>query len=135
MNICTSFLSQSHQASIISQIDGTIVHALSWDELELHSKIPNFTQELLPGVQDFFNSLQTNDIVIFTTGRGSEYREMTERTLHHHNINFHCLIMDLPVGQRYLINDTPNVFYQKAIGINVLRNYGFGNVNIFDPEN
>jgi uncharacterized HAD superfamily protein len=115
-------------------IDGTIVHNLSWEELELHSKIPDFVQELLPGVKEFFTNLNEKDIIIFTTGRGSEYRDMTERTLHHNNIKFHCLMMDLPIGQRFLINDTVNIFFKKSIAINVLRNVGFGDTFIFDPE-
>jgi hypothetical protein len=115
-------------------IDGTIVCNLSWEQLEFHSKIPDFVQILLPGVKEFFNNLNENDVVIFTTARGSEYREMTERTLRHNKIKYNYLMMDLPSGQRYLINDTPNVLYKKAIGINVLRNHGMGDINIFDPE-
>lgn len=115
-------------------IDGTIVHNLSREDLELKSKIPGFVQELLPGVKDFFMNLNEYDIVIFTTARPSKYREMTERTLTYNNIKFHGLLMDLPSGSRYLINDTPNMLYKKAIGINVLRDHGMGDVNIFDPE-
>ena len=42
--------------------------------------------------------------------------------------------MNLPVGKRYLINDTSNMLYQKAIAINLLRDKGFGNVYNFDPK-
>ena len=59
---------------------------------------------------------------------------MIEKTLKYHNINYHQLIMDLPVGQRILINDTVNMCYQKAIAINVLRNHGFGDIIKFEPE-
>lgn len=115
-------------------IDGTIVKNLSYEDLELHVKDPTFIQELLPGVKKFFISLKENDIVIFTTARSTVYREMTIRTLKYHNIKYKQLIMDLPSGERYLINDTVNFFYKKSIAINVLRNVGLGDTFIFDPE-
>jgi uncharacterized HAD superfamily protein len=85
-------------------------------------------------VNKFFTNLHKNDVVIFTTARSSQYKELTERTLHHHRIKYSQLIMDLPIGQRFLINDTVNIFFKKAIAINVLRNAGFGDTSIFDPE-
>jgi uncharacterized HAD superfamily protein len=115
-------------------IDGTIVNNLSWNDLEFYVKDKNYIQELLPNVKHFFYSLKESDIIIFTTARSSEYREMTERTLFYHNIKYKELIMDLPSGERYLINDTVNMFYKKAIAINVLRDIGFGETFIFDPE-
>ena len=33
--------------------------------------------------------------------------------------------MDLPCGPRYLINDTPDILFKKAIAINVKRDGGF----------
>lgn len=107
-------------------IDGTIVENLSWEALEKHNMDSNFIQMLLPGVEHFFISLKEEDIVIFTTARSEKFREMTERTLKFHNINYKLLIMDLTSGERYLINDTPNMLYHKSIAINVLRNQGFG---------
>jgi hypothetical protein len=115
-------------------IDVTIVNNLSWNDLEFYVKDKNYIQELLPNVKHFFYSLKESDIIIFTTARSSEYREMTERTLFYHNIKYKELIMDLPSGERYLINDTVNMFYKKAIAINVLRDIGFGETFIFDPE-
>jgi hypothetical protein len=114
-------------------IDGTIVTMLTWEELKIFSFQPNYIQELLPGVKEFFDNNKHNTI-IFTTGRSEYAREMTERTLKFHNIQYKHLIMDLPIGERYLINDTPNLLFQKSIGINVLRNTGFGNACIFDPS-
>jgi uncharacterized HAD superfamily protein len=115
-------------------IDGTIVEMLTWDTLESNSKIDNFIQELLPGVKEFFeNAEKLNHTIIFTTGRSECYREMTIRTLKFHNIKYKSLIMDLPIGKRYLINDTVNVMYPKSIGINVLRNTGFGDPLNFNP--
>ena len=124
----------SYPKTYFIDIDGTIVPNLTIEDLDEYIQIPNYIQDLLPGVKNFFNSLHRNDVVIFTTARENKYKELTERTLNHHRIKYLQLIMDLPSGQRFLINDTMNVFYQKAVAINVLRNHGMGDVSIFDPE-
>jgi predicted secreted acid phosphatase len=114
-------------------IDGTIVPYPKYKgELDNKIKIDNYVEELLPGAKDFFDNLNENDVVIFTTGRNEKYRKLTERTLKHHNIKYKHLIMDLPVGKRYLINDTRNVIFQKSIAINLLRDKGFGDVYDFN---
>ena len=115
-------------------IDGTIVKNLSQKELEHNIFIPNYTQKLLPDVKHFFNTLDSSNIVIFTTARQKKFREMTERTLKKHNINYKHLIMDLPCGTRYVVNDTVNCFYKKAVGINLVRDQGFGSTFIYDSE-
>jgi ABC-type transport system involved in multi-copper enzyme maturation permease subunit len=115
-------------------IDGTILKNYQEGELDKISKINGYIEDLLPSAKDFFNSLNKNDVVIFTTGRRERHRLLTERTLKYNNINYKHLIMDLPWGQRYLINDTPNMLYQKAVAINLLRNKGFGNINNYDPK-
>jgi len=109
-------------------IDGTIVPNMDWNELKKAREDPEFVQPLLDGVRHFFVSLPDSDIVIFTTARTEDYRELTERTLKHHEIQYKCMLMGLL--PRILINDTPNMLYQKAIGINVLRNSGLGDTFI-----
>jgi len=116
-------------------IDGTIVPYPKYKgELDKKSIIDNYVEELTPGAYTFFRSLNPDDIVIFTTGRDERHRNLTERTLNHHNIKYKHLIMNLPVGKRYLINDTNNMLYQKAVAINLLRDKGFGDVYNFDPK-
>jgi hypothetical protein len=124
----------SYPKTYFIDIDGTIVPNLTLEDLEEYTKIPNYIQDLLPGVKKFFTNLHRNDVVIFTTARENKYKELTERSLRHHRIKYNQLIMDLPAGQRFLINDTVNIFFKKSIAINVLRNAGFGDVSIFDPE-
>jgi uncharacterized HAD superfamily protein len=117
-------------------IDGTIVKNLTNEELDIiltHYK-GEFREDLLPGVDNFFKSLKEDDTVIFTTARTEDHRQMTEEMLAYHDIKYTQLIMGLSCGERYLINDTPNVFYKKAIGINVLRDTGFGDTFIFDSD-
>ena len=110
-------------------IDGTIVKNLTNEALDLilkHKKKSEFREDLLPGVEHFFKCLNDDDTVIFTTARTEDHREMTEEMLTFHNIKYSQLIMGLSCGERYLINDTVNIFYKKAISINVLRDTGFG---------
>jgi len=115
-------------------IDGTIVQYPEEGQLDRISEIDGYVEELLPSAKEFFKSLKDNDVVIFTTGRREKHRKLTERTLKHHNIKYKHLIMDLPWGQRYIINDTTNMLYQKAIGINLLKDKGFGDVYNYDPK-
>ena len=115
-------------------IDGTIIAHPEEGKLDKISEIDGYVEELLPSAKEFFESLKENDIVIFTTGRREKHRKLTERTLKYHNIKYKHLIMDLPWGQRYLINDTTNMLYQKAIAINLLRDKGFGDIYNYDPK-
>lgn len=115
-------------------IDGTIIAHPEEGKLDKISEIDGYVEELLPSAKEFFESLKENDIVIFTTGRREKHRKLTERTLKYHNIKYKYLIMDLPWGQRYLINDTTNMLYQKAIAINLLRDKGFGDIYNYDPK-
>lgn len=117
----------------ILDIDGTIVPNMSIEDLEREYPNDAFIQNLLPGVQHFFTSLTDGDKVIFTTSRIKKYRDMTIRTLKHNNIKYDHLIMDLPNGERILINDVPDKSIKKiAIAINVPRNSGFQDSSIFD---
>jgi uncharacterized HAD superfamily protein len=135
MQFLSKKMLDSYPKTYFIDIDGTIVPNLTISDLEKYIHVPNYIQDLLPGVKKFFETLYNNDVVIFTTARGSQYKELTERTLRHHRIKYHQLIMDLPIGQRVLINDSVNMLYQKAIAINVLRNHGMGDVGVFNPEN
>lgn len=115
-------------------IDGTIVKNLTNEELDIKKKKGEFKEGLLPGVLHFFKCLNDDDIVIFTTARTESHRVMTEEMLEFNGIKYNKLIMELSCGERYLINDTVNCFYKKAIAINVLRDTGFGDTFIYDPE-
>jgi Ca2+/Na+ antiporter len=124
---------KSEQDTFFFDIDGTILPYIHEEELDQYI-MKNQIQELLPGVKDFFEKIGNENVVIFTSGRREKYREITERTLRYHNIKYRYLIMDLPIGKRYLVNDTTNMFYQKAIGINLLRNMGLGDITSFNPK-
>lgn len=130
---CKECKEEDFPKTFFIDIDGTIVPYPRYKgELDDKIKSDKYVEDLLPGAKDFFNNLNENDVVIFTTGRQEKYRKLTERTLKHHNIKYKHLIMNLPIGKRYLINDTRNMLFQKSIAINLLRNKGFGDVNDFN---
>lgn len=131
---CNCNSDDNYPKTFFIDIDGTIVPYPEKGQLDRISEIDGYVEELLPSAKEFFESLKDNDVVIFTTGRREKHRKLTERTLKHHNIKYKHLIMDLPWGQRYIINDTTNMLYKKAIAINLLRDKGFGDIYNYDPK-
>ena len=111
-------------------VDGTLVPHLSNVELDgiIESENYNFDSKretLLPGVKELWATFKEQDTIIITTARRESHREMTENIFRNNGLRYDKLIMDLPSGPRIVINDTTDSLYQKAIGINVMRNSGF----------
>ena|SRR3989338_5081446 len=111
--------------TIICDIDGTLVyHHGSLDE--------QMTKEstLLPGTLENFREWVANDYkIILVTGRKSCYREITEKQLLRLGICYDHLIMDLPRGDRILINDRkPSSPRDTAYAINLTRNHGLESI-------
>jgi hypothetical protein len=107
-------------------IDGTIVIHLSNDEIDfIIEKHDNFSEILLPGVKELWKQFKSNDKIIITTARRERHRQMTKKIFHQNNLRYDILLMDLPSGERILINDSPDILFQKAIAVNVQRNVGF----------
>ena len=106
-------------------IDGTIVPYLT--NVELDNMIPMNTceEQLLPGVKELWGTFSNEDIIVMTTARCERHRQFTEKIFSDNNLVYSHLIMDLTNGPRILINDTPDMFYKKAIAVNVRRNGGF----------
>jgi hypothetical protein len=116
-------------------VDGTIVPHLSNRELDkIVQSGKSYIEELLPGVKELWNTFQEDDVIIITTARTEAHRLLTEKTLFTNNLRFDKLIMNLPSGPRYVINDTPDVTFPKAIAINVKRNEGFYFFNSANEE-
>lgn len=117
-------------------IDGTIVKHLSNDELDKiiydistnQKHESSFKEILLPGVLEFWNSINDNDKIIITTARKESHRKLTEKIFFDNGLRFDMMIMDLPSGKRILINDSPLSFCKKAIAINVIRDNGLLNM-------
>lgn len=107
-------------------IDGTIVIHLSNDEIDfIIEKYNDFSEFLLPGVKELWKRFKEQDKIIITTARAERHRQMTEKIFHQNNLRYDILLMDLPSGPRILINDSPDLLFQKAIALNVQRNVGF----------
>ena len=95
-------------------------------------KILTGPRELLPGVQEAFKQwCHKGYTIILTTGRPESSRSSTVQQLRHSGLFFNHLIMDLPRGQRVIINDIkPPAIEMTAACVNIERNKGLENVDI-----
>jgi len=113
--------------TIFCDIDGTLVkHAHRFSDLK------DIDPTLLPGVREKFNQWDSQGHkLILCTARKESAREMTESHLRMLGLCWDTLIMGVTSGQRVLINDKLNVAHpDRAIGINVITNEGFENVEL-----
>lgn len=113
--------------TIFCDIDGTLVkHAHRFSDLKDTEPI------LLPGVREKFNQWDSQGHkIILCTARKESAREMTESHLRMLGLCWDQLIMGVTSGQRVLINDKLNVSHpDRAIGINVITNEGFENIEL-----
>jgi hypothetical protein len=78
----------------------------------------------LAGVIDFFRELPEEDEVVLLSARPEQYRAQTEKQLKRWGIRFSYLVLDLPVGERILINDTKPRGLKTAWSVNVSRDCG-----------
>jgi len=76
---------------------------------------------LLPGVQEFFEKLRDEDIVVIITARPIEWKSYTEVFLEKSKIKFDHIIYDAPHGERILINDKKNSGLNTAYAFNTKR--------------
>jgi len=88
--------------------------------------------ELLPGAREAFKQWAYKGYtVILTTGRPESLRQLTEQQIREAGLYCHHLIMDLPRGQRVVINDMkPGRKGKMAACVNIERNRGMENVDI-----
>ena len=95
-------------------------------------KIATEQCELLPGVEETFADWAYKGYtIVLTTGRPESLRTLTERQLTVLGLYYHHLIMDLPRGQRVLINDfKPGRNQDAAVGVSVKRNEGLKDVDV-----
>lgn len=81
-------------------------------------------EELLPGVAEFFSHLSHDDKIILCTSRTEDVRARTEASLEHYGFRYDLLLMDLPIGERIVINDTKPRGLETAVALNVPRDKG-----------
>lgn len=111
--------------TIFCDIDGTLLNHVG----ALH-KI-NYQQQVLPGVLDKIDEwVRKSYRIILTTARPESMRSLTEFQLRDLGVTYHDLIMNLPTGPRYVINDNYANGDVRAFGIPVTRNEGLEKVDI-----
>ena len=90
------------------------------------------TCELLPGAREAFKKWEHKGYtIIITTGRPESLRYLTEQQMKEAGLYYHHLIMNLPRGQRVVINDIkPGRKGKTAACVNIERNKGMTDVNI-----
>lgn len=116
-----------HIKTIFCDIDGCIFKHHG----DLTSILKNKC-ELLPGARNAFMKWgKKGYTVILTTGRPESLRNITIQQINDAGLFYHHMIMDLPRGQRVIINDVkPECSYNTAACINIKRNEGMENVDI-----
>ena len=102
-------------------------------------------EQLLPGVEDFWNRIPERDVIILTTAREERHRWLTQQMLNIFKLRYDQMIMAIGSGKRFLINDREESealetdLYgshplhlnreDKAIALNVGRDVGLPNGN------
>jgi hypothetical protein len=105
----------------IIDVDGTIVK---------HNGHKNGTDEILPGVIEFWQSLPEEDTIILLTARKKIESYDFFCFLNKYGLRYNYAIFDLPVGERILINDNKPRGLHTAIAVNTNRNEGLSNIKV-----
>jgi len=114
------------KGAIFCDVDGTIIE---------HEDIPNYDQPLkiLPGTLDKLKEWNDEGYsLVLTTSRKSENQKELISALKNANIQYDHIIMDIPSGPRYLINDRkPSaILTPHSIAFEVERNRGINDLEI-----
>lgn len=78
--------------------------------------------QLVEGCKQFLDQIPATDTIILLTSRSEAYRHQTECALEKHGIRYDRLLVNLPVGERILVNDIKPLGLKTAIALNVTRN-------------
>ena len=111
------FILSSLNHTWILDLDGTVVKHNGY-------KIDG-EDTLLPGVREFFDNLDVNDMVIFVTSREEQYRKLTEKFLKENNIRYNYIIIGAPYGERIIINDNKPSGLVMSKSVSLSRDEGF----------
>lgn len=94
----------------ILDIDGTLVKHNGY-KIDGHDT-------LLGGVKEFFDNLSPDDKVVMLTARKEEYLEDLKKFLKENNLRYDYLLIDMPVGERILVNDRKPSGLDMAFAVN-----------------
>lgn len=101
----------------ILDIDGTLVKHNGY-------KIDGY-DTLLQGVDEFFKTVPPNDKIVLLTARTEEYLPALRKFLAKNNIRYDILLIDMPMGERILVNDRKPSGLDMAFAINKNRDEVF----------
>jgi hypothetical protein len=111
-------------STIFCDLDGTVIK---------HENVPLFTSiTLLEGAKEKLIEWRDNNaFIIFTTSRDEQFRSEMESLLRKEGICYEYLVMGLPPGTRYLINDKkPYSEITMAKSFEVVRDIGIKEVQL-----
>jgi hypothetical protein len=111
-----NFVLSSLNHTWIIDIDGTIAKHNGY---KIDGK-----DTLLPGVREFFQSLDNDDMVIFLTSRTIDMKEKTEEFLRANAIRYNYIIYGAPYGERIIVNDDKPSGLEMSKAICLKRNAG-----------
>ena len=112
--------------SLLIDIDGVLLSHPGTDE-----NIFNDEQFILPGVLEKLSEWRfLGHTIILTSARPESMRDFTIKQLEKHKIIYNVLLMNLPHGRRYLLNDMKEFDKKTAIGISIPRDEGLINVSL-----
>lgn len=79
----------------------------------------------IAGVLDFLKKIQDkSDVIIITTSRPNNQRRKIEEAFYSNGVKNFVLLLDLPYGERLLVNDIKPSGLKTAYAINVQRDSG-----------
>ena len=113
--------------TVFCDIDGTLLKYRAWGEYSLRDSKPT------PGsVSKLQEWCERGHIIILTTARPEEMRNLTIQELMSNGIPFDQLVMGVGRGVRHLINDNSpkNPGVDRAIAHSISRDEGLQNINI-----
>lgn len=112
----------SHQGELSDIYDQTLLTLEGDEDAEL---------EVLPGVYDKLDKWsRMGHKILLVTARKESMRKATEELLEHFAIPYDILIMGMPRGARYVINDKKSDGSNTAYGVNVERDKGLEDVEL-----
>jgi len=109
------------QKTIFSDIDGTLVHQINFENLD------PFTSKALPGAVEILTKMyKQGHHIVLTTARPEELRDLTIQEMDLLGIPFHQLVMGIGRSERILINNksNKNPKEKRATAIEVHKNGG-----------
>ncbi len=110
----------------ILDLDGTLLK---------HNAYKNGKDEILNGVKEFLNQIPKDDFILILTAREKEARAQTLNFLTQNGIRFDEIIFEMPMGERILINDDKPSGLKCAHCVNLKRDGGVKNLEIFIDKN